>query len=142
MPMLVVIVAGAADFGLAQFYRTNLAGAVAAASEYAHLTGTSVSTTSIQAVVQNAMGLPNGAATNLSVTFSGVTPGVPSPGWYCVTGSGPTVTASTQGATCSDGSSPGYYISYKFSYANQGLMSGILANANRLISEQATVRLQ
>jgi hypothetical protein len=141
-PLLVLMMGGAADFGLAQYYRTNLANAVAAGAEYAYTSGIGVSTTTIQSVVQAAMYLPAGGSSNLTFGFSGVSPGVPSPGWYCITGSGPTVTSSTMGATCSDGSFAGYYISFEATYVNTGLMSGILANTNHTISEQVTVRLE
>jgi hypothetical protein len=140
-PLLVLMMSGAADFGLAQYYRTNLANAVAVGAEYAYAAGTGVSTTNIQSVIQAAMYLPTGGAHNLTIVFSGVSPGVPSPGWYCVSGSGPTVTSSTQGTTCSDGSFAGYYISFQATYVNTGLLIGTLANANHTISEQVTVRL-
>jgi Flp pilus assembly protein TadG len=141
-PLLLIMIAGAADLGLAQFYRTNLANAVAAGAQYAFLTGTGVSTTNIQTVIQNAMFLPAGASSNLSFSFVGSSPGVQGPGWYCVTGTAPTVTASSKGSTCSDGSSAGYYIWFKASYVNSGLLGGILPDLNRTVSEQATVRLQ
>lgn len=141
-PLLVLMLGGAADYGLAQFYRTNLANAVAAGAEYAYLTGTGVSTTNIQTVIQDAMYLPSGGASNLTVTFSNVSPGVPSPGWYCITGSTPTVTPSSQGSICTDLSAAGYYISFRATYVNTGLLSGVLATSNRTISEQVTVRLQ
>jgi Flp pilus assembly protein TadG len=141
-PLLVLMVGGAADYGLAQFYRTNLANAVAAGAEYAYLTGTGVSTANIQTVIQDAMYLPAGAASNLTVTFSNVNPGVPSPGWYCITGSTPTVTPSSQGSICTDLSAAGYYISFQATYVNTGLLSGVLATSNHTISEQVTVRLQ
>ena len=140
-PLLVLMMGGAADFGLAQYYRTNLANAVAVGAEYAYATGTGVSTTNIQSVIQAAMYLPAGGGHNLTIAFSGVSPGVPSPGWYCISGSRPTVTSSTQGTTCSDGSFAGYYISFQATYVNTGLMSGILASANHTISEQVTARL-
>jgi len=136
------MVAGAADFGLAQYYRANLANAVAAGAQYAHFTGTGVTTSNIQTVIQDAMYLPAGAATNLTVSFTGSSPGVTTAGWYCITGTGPTASASAQGRTCSDGSSAGYYIWFRATYVNNGLMSAILTNVNRTMSEQVTVRLQ
>jgi hypothetical protein len=112
-PLLLVMVSGAADLGLAQFYRANLANAVAAGAQYAFLTGTSVSTTNIQTVIQNAMFMPAGASSNLSVSFIGSSPGVQGRGRYCVAGTSPSATASSKGATCPDGSSVGYYIWFK-----------------------------
>jgi Flp pilus assembly protein TadG len=141
-PLLLVMVGGAADYGLAEFYRTSLANAVAAGSQYAHFIGTGVSVANIQTVIQDAMYLPAGNMSNLSVSFSGTSPGVQSPGWYCVMGAGPTATSSSQGSTCSDGSSAGYYLWFKATYINTGLITGILSTANRTMTEQVTVRLQ
>jgi len=141
-PLLLVMVGGAADYGLAEFYRTSLANAVAAGSQYAHFIGTGVSVINIQTVIQDAMYLPSGNASNLSVSFLGTSPGVQSPGWYCVMGAGPTATSSSQGSTCSDGSSAGYYLWFKATYINTGLITGILSTANRTMTEQVTVRLQ
>ena len=141
-PLLLIMIGGAADFGLAEYYRTLLANAVAAGAHYAYLTGTGVTTANIQTVVQNAMFLPAGANSNLTFSFTGASPGVQSPGWYCVTGTGPTATASSQGTTCSDGTSAGYYVWFTATYSNTGLLSGIMTAANRTMSEQVTVRLQ
>ena len=140
-PLLVVMLGGAADYGLAQYDRVMLANAVAAGAQYASLIGSTVSTANITSVIQQASNLPN-ASTSVTVTYSGVSPGVPSAGWYCVTGTAPTVTASMSGGTCSDGSSAGYYISFSASYTNAGLMNGYMALASNTIVEQATVKLQ
>ena len=133
-PLLVVILGGAADFGLAQFYRTNLANAVAAGCEYAYLTGSAVTGSNIQTVVTNTMFLPSGAAANLTVTVTG-------PKGYCVTGSGPTMSAATAGSTCSDGSTAGTYILITATYTNHGLMNGFMSSASQSMTESATVRL-
>lgn len=133
---------GAADFGLAEYYRANLANAVAAGAQYAYYTGTGVTTSNIQSVVQNAMYLPAGASGNLSFSFTGASPGITTPGWYCITGTTPTVATSSQGATCSDGAPAGYYLWFQASYTDTGLLSGVLTTANRTMSEQVTVRLQ
>lgn len=133
-PMLVILLGGVADFGLAQYYRTNLANAVAAGSEYAYLTGISVTSSNIQTVVQNMMFLPTGAAANLSVNVTG-------PTGYCVTGSGPTMSAAAVPSTCSDGSSAGTYVIIAATYTNVGLMRGFLSANSQPITETATVRL-
>lgn len=149
-PLLIMMLGGAADLGLAQYSRAMLANGVAAGAEYAYLigsgvspanVGTTVTQANITSVVQNASGLPN-ATTSVTVTFSSVSPGVPSPGWYCVTGSGPTVAPSTQGGTCTDGSSAGYYVSFRASYTVNGLMNGFMSALTQTMSEQATVKVQ
>src|SRR5260221_5149425 len=44
-PLLTILLGGASDFGVAQFYRTSLANAVSAGTQYAFMTGTSVTAT-------------------------------------------------------------------------------------------------
>jgi Flp pilus assembly protein TadG len=133
-PLLVVILGGAADYGLAQFYRTSLANAVAAGCEYAYLTGTGVTAANIQTVVTNTMFLPAGGAANLTVTVTG-------PKGYCVTGSGPTMSAATVPSTCSDGSAAGTYVLVTATYTNTGLMHGFMGAASEAMTEAATARL-
>ena len=133
-PLLVVMLGGAADFGLAEFYRTNLANAVAAGCEYAYLTGPTVTSSNIQTVVRNTMFLPAGAAANLSVVVTG-------PKGYCVTGSGPTMSAATPQSMCSDGSTAGTYVMVTATYTNTGLMNGFMSLSSTTMSESATVRL-
>lgn len=134
-PLLAVMLGGAADFGLAQFYRTNLANGVAAGAEYAYLKGITVTSANISSVVQKVMFLPTGASANLSVTITG-------PQGYCVVGSGPTMSAATYGSTCSDGSTAGTYVLISATYTNTGLMSGFMSAASTTMTEAATVRLQ
>jgi len=133
-PLLVIMLGGAADYGLAQFYRTNLANAVAAGAEYAYLTGTGVTSANIQTVITNTMYLPTGASTNLSFSVTG-------PKGYCVTGSGPTMSAATAGSTCSDGSTAGTYVIISATYTNTGIMNGFGGALSQPMTESATVRL-
>ena len=134
-PMLIVLLGGAADLGLAQYYRTNLANAVAAGAEYAYLTGITVTSTNIQSVVTNTMFLAPGDSTNLSVTVTG-------PRGYCVTGTGPTMTSATAGSVCSgDGSTAGTYVIISATYTHNGLMNGFMSLSSETITESTTVRL-
>jgi Flp pilus assembly protein TadG len=134
-PMLVVILGGAADLGLAQYYRTNLANAVAAGAEYAYLTGTTVTSTNIQSVVTNTMFLAAGDSANLSVSVTG-------PRGYCVTGTGPTMTSASAGSVCGgDGSIAGTYVIISATYTHSGLMNGFMSLSSEAITESATVRL-
>jgi len=133
-PLLIVLLGGAADYGLAQYYKTNLANAVAAGAEYAYLTGTTVTSTNIQTVITNTMFLPSGASANLSITITG-------PKGYCVTGSGPTMSAATAGSTCSDGSTAGTYVIISATYTNTGIMRGFMSTLSQPMTESATVRL-
>ena len=140
-PLLMIALGGVADLGRAQYNRVMLANAVSAGAQYAYMIGTSVTTANITSVIQSTSSLPN-ASTSVTVTYSGVSPGVPSAGWYCVTGSGPTVTSSTSGGTCSDGSTAGYYISFKATYTFNGLLNGFMSASSQTMSEQATVKIQ
>jgi Flp pilus assembly protein TadG len=134
-PLLAIMLGGATDFGVACYYRASLASAVAAGCEYAYLTyltGASVTATNVQAVVQNTM--PPGASANTTVSVTG-------PKGYCVTGSGPTMSAATAGSTCSDGSTAGSYVVVTATYTSTGLMHGFMAAASLAATETATVRL-
>jgi hypothetical protein len=141
-PLLVVMLGGAADYGLAQFYRTNLANAVAAGCQYAYLTGAPASpagnpafVANIQSVITQAMFLPPGATSNLSIAVAG-------PVGYCVTGSGPTMSPATAGSVCqADGSIAGTYVIITATYTNSGLMNGFMSAATQAMTESATVRL-
>jgi Flp pilus assembly protein TadG len=150
-PLLILLLGGAADYGQAMFQRSALANAVAAGAEYAFLIGngvapasvaTTVTQANITSVVQDTFSSISGLQTAVTLTYSSISPGVPSPGWYCVTGSAPTVTSSTSGGVCSDGSSAGYYVSFKASYTFNGIMGGYMALTSNTISEQTTVKVQ
>ena len=138
-PLLVCMLGGAADLGLAQFYRANLANAVAAGSEYAFLTAqtggtTAVTAANIKTVVTDTMFLPAGGAASLTITVTG-------PNSYCVTGTGPTMSAATFGSTCSDGSTAGTYVIVSASYKVTGLMNGFMGALTQTMTESATARL-
>jgi Flp pilus assembly protein TadG len=133
-PLLIIMLGGAADYGLAQYYRTNLANAVAAGAQYAYMTGTGVTAANIETVITDAMFLPTGASANLSWNVTG-------PRGYCVTGSGPTMSAATAGSTCSDGSTAGTYVVITVTYTNTGLMAGFHSLLSQPMTESATVRL-
>ncbi len=131
-PLLVVLLGGAHDLGLAQYSRATLANAVAAGAEYAYLTGQSVTATNVQSVVTKTSFL---TAANLSVTVTG-------PTGYCVTGTGPTKSGAAYGSVCSDGSTAGLYVVITATYTNSGIMSGFMAAASYALTETATVMLK
>lgn len=139
-PLLVIMLGGAADYGLAQYYRSNLAFAMEAGAEYAYLKGSAVTNANIQSVITDAMNLPAGASANLSFTF---TPSS-APGYYCVTVTGgvPALTNSTSGASCTDGTTAGLYIKVQATYTNTGIMSGFMATLSQPITETVLVRVK
>ena len=140
-PLMTILIGGVWDLGSAQFYRAGLANGVAAGAEYAYITqlaGTTPTQANITSAVRAASGIPN-AATNVTVTYPGS-----SFGWYCLAGTGtaPTYSASSQGATCADNTAAGYYVTINASFPISGIMSGFLAGATYTMSEQVTVRIK
>jgi Flp pilus assembly protein TadG len=139
-PLLVIMLGGAADYGLAEYYRTNLANAVAAGAEYAYLTYSatgSVTVANIQSVITNAMYLPGGTSGNLTWNIT------PPPWGHCVyAGSPPTMTSATPGSVCTgDGSIAGTYITITVTYTSTGIMHGFDAVLSQPMTESAFVRL-
>ena len=131
-PLLILLLGGAHDFGLAQYSRATLANAVAAGAEYAYLTGQAVTSANIQNVVIKTSFL---TSANLTVTVTGPTS-------YCVTGTGPTKSAAAYGSVCSDGSTAGLYVVITATYTNNGIMSGFMSAASYALTESATVMLK
>jgi Flp pilus assembly protein TadG len=132
-PLLLMMLGGAADLGLAQFYKTNLANAVAAGAQYAYLTGPTVTSANIQTVITDAMYLPTGVSGNFTWN-------IVAPRGLCVTGQGPSTSSTTAGSTCSDGSTAGTYVTITVTYTNTGIM-GSFFNWPLAITETAWVRL-
>ena len=139
-PLLLVILGGAADFGLAEYNKSNLSFALEAGAEYAHLTGSTVTVANIKSVVTGAMNLSGGQSSNVQITTT------PSggPGYYCVTVSGgtPSLAASSSGATCSDGTPAGLYIKIQATYTGGGLLGGFSIPSSLPITDTVTVRIQ
>ena len=131
-PVLIILLGGAADLGLAQFSRASLADGVAAGAEYAYLTGASVSATDILNVVLSSSFLTRA---NLDVAVTG-------PAGYCVTGPAPTRLAATAGATCSDGSIAGLHVLINATYTSNGIMAGFMSARTYMISQAVTVMLK
>jgi hypothetical protein len=132
-----MIMAGAVDFGFREWSQSCLANAVAEGAYYAFRSGTGVSLTNLQTIIQKASSL------------NGVT--VPPPSApFC---SCPSVSVSVAPATlpptptscttpCSDGSTPGWYLQISASYTLHPLFPGISKLGGTSITEKVTVRLQ
>jgi Flp pilus assembly protein TadG len=139
-PVLLVVLGGTVDFGLANYNRTALANAVAAGAEYGLLQGSSVSVANVKTLVQNASFL------------TGVVATVPALACYCVTGFPPTQTSATcapagtkstaaNSTTCADGSFAGYYMSISANYAYTGMLGLFSDPSGFNMTETALVRL-
>jgi Flp pilus assembly protein TadG len=135
--MLLIMLGGAADFGLAFYDRLTLAAALESGAEYAHFQGASVSTANITAVITDAMNPPSGTTLSVSYTPSS------GPGYYCVTSSGSsaTMTSSTSGATCSDGTPAGLYLTIQASLTLTGYLGTYSIPFNTPISDTVVVRI-
>jgi Flp pilus assembly protein TadG len=131
MPVLLLLLAGATDFGFVFYERSALAGAVASAGQYAYLTGTTVTATNVTTLVRSNSGLSSASVSMSSPTAC-----------YCVTGATPTKAAVTCGATCSDGSAAAVYLTVSATYAHQAFLGSFSMLDGRQFTESVTVRMQ
>ena len=131
-PLLIAMLAGASDLGMAEYSRASIAGAVAAGAEYAMLTGSAVLATNVQTMVRSTASVDTA---NLTVTVTG-------PTGYCLTGFPVTPSAATVGTTCSDGTTAGSYIVIAATYTVNGLMGGFMDPTRLTVTESATVRVK
>ena len=139
-PVLGITLAGASDIGFREWARSCLANAVAQGAYYAYLTGTSVSTSTVATLVQNASSLTGGASVS---TIAAVA-------CYCPTGTpatlGAAVTSCTKACpadgTLPAGILPGKYLVITASYTLTPFIPGYSVLPNKVITESATVRLQ
>lgn len=138
-PVLLTMLGGLADFGMAFRLKSELAAGVDAGAAYAFATeqqmlGTSqtLSSSTIASAVSAAPGL-SGA----TVTVSQM------PGSYCVTTSGTSATlkAVSSGSTCADGSAPGTYVTISASLPFQPLMPFYSMLGAMTLTASVSVRL-
>ncbi len=134
VPVLLAVSFWLVDLGLLEQARDNVTLAVNAGAQYAELAGKSVTAAAIQTAGQ--------AATTLApLTFT-----ANGPSYYCAstsTSGTVTLTASSAGATCADGSKAGLYVQITASYTYQPLLPlGSIFLGSTAINEQAWVRLQ
>jgi Flp pilus assembly protein TadG len=140
-PILLAVIGGLADFGLAFFDQSQLADAVTAGSQYAFSQGQinqTAQATDVQQKVQNALTLAGA-----SVTITG-------PTIYCVTrntaANPPTTSFSTNAAVAgqpcnSNGNLPGLYMTITASYTYSPIMPLYSQLAQTTLQEVAYVRL-
>jgi Flp pilus assembly protein TadG len=137
-PVLLAILGGMADFGLAFCDQSKLAVAVSAGAQYAFSQGQASQTATssdVQSKVQNALAL---AGSSVAVT---------PPALYCVsrgTSSTPpssSISAGTVGQNCADGNLPGTYMTITATYAYSPLLPFYSQITNTTLRQAATVRL-
>jgi Flp pilus assembly protein TadG len=147
-PVMMLFLGGVVDFGLAYYGQSCLANAVAAGAEYAVVTGTGVSNTSIQSMVQAVGGLTGaGGASQVVATVTG-------PACYCVAGTTmtsassspcnapPSTTSPVAGSSCTGSGTYGTYVIINATYTFHGILSNYSKLATAQIKDSATVQLQ
>lgn len=135
-PMLLMMAGAAVDLGLAVWSQSCLASAVAQGAEYAvrtQLGGTNVTKDQIKAVVEASSSLSGVSGTNTTV-----------PGYYCltVTNGSPSLTSSSQGANCADGTKAALFVQVVGSYTYTPIAPGMDQLTNMTITASAWARLQ
>jgi Flp pilus assembly protein TadG len=141
-PLLLAIIGGLADFGLALADQGRLASAVAQGAQYAYLNPTTVTASAIQTIVVANASLSGMTASNVSVT---------GPIFLCVTSGPPPALASTTGTppvpvtvttTCSDGTNAGSYVEISASYVYTALVPGYSHLVSPILTEAVKARIQ
>jgi Flp pilus assembly protein TadG len=140
LPILLAVIGGLADFGLAFFDQCQLAAAVTAGSQYAFSQGQlnqTAQASDVQGKVQNALALAGASITITGPTLSCVTRNTAS--------SPPTTSFSNQtiaaGQTCNSGNLPGTYMVILATYNYSPIMPLYSQLARTTLRETAYVRL-
>jgi Flp pilus assembly protein TadG len=130
--LLLIMLGGITDYGLALLDKSRLANAVAQGVQYAFLNPAS-SSSRVQTVVQS------------SSSLSGVVATVAGPVCRCITGTTtPTLaTPATCTTACADGTQPGTYFIISANYTYNAILPGFSRlTGTTTISESASVRVQ
>jgi Flp pilus assembly protein TadG len=129
-PVMLLFFAGLVDYGLALWDKSILSNAVAQGAYYAYVTGTNVTSSSVQSLVQNGTSLSNVTAT------------VTSPACYCITGSPLALATATCNSTCTDTTTAGYFVTITAHYTYQSILPVYSHLNNPVLTEKTTVRLK
>ena len=131
-PFLLLMLAGAIDFGFRQWTRSCLANAVAQGAYQAFLTGPTVTAANIQTMVQEDSSLSGVAVKRIGAPAS-----------YCPSGSPAALGAAVAaGATCPDGTTAGVYLTIVATYTPVTFLPSYSGLSGKALTETATVRLQ
>ena len=144
-PVLMMSVGAAVDFGMLNYYQSALTTAVAAGSEYALLTGNTVTGANVRSVVQQTVVLPTSITATITAPGNSTSPAAPA--CACITGTSGSyaLTAATCGTTCTlEGSPAKYYlyISGSASYSPMVLNAGSILGATKTLTRTARVLVQ
>lgn len=128
--VLITLLAGLADFGLAFLQKGLLASAVAEGASYAVLVGPTVTPSSIQNIVGQRLELP---ASDVAVV---------APACYCVSGTPAAATNQDCANPCPDGRNPGVYTRITAKYTYSALLPFYSRLYNPVMTETAMARLR
>jgi Flp pilus assembly protein TadG len=129
-PLLLVMLAGLSDLGLAMRSKTRLAGGVANAATYAVLTQGTATSATLAAIVQTAS------------TLSGVQASATAAACFCPSGSPVSLAVASCGSTCANGATAGSYVNITASYNYTPLMPGYGFVANTKLAEATWVQVK
>lgn len=130
VPLILILIAGGADLGFVVWARSALSSAIAQGAYYAVLTGASVSSNNIVAMVEKSAGM------------SGVTATVAGPASYCTSGTPVGLTPAPNSGNCPDGTVPGSYVTISADVGAFSIGQSLVGFAGSTVRESATVRLQ
>ena len=130
VPFVMLMISGVVDTGLLFWAKNRLAGTVSAASHYAILAGSTVSSTSVSGILTGSSGL------------AGVTATVVGPACKCPSGSPATFVSATCGNTCSNGDLAASFLTITANFTYVPVLPGYSHIVTSTLSETALVRLQ
>jgi Flp pilus assembly protein TadG len=129
-PLMLMMLAGISDLGLAMRSKMLLVIGVDNATTYAILTQGSATSATLKAIVQDASSLTGVSANASAVTYD------------CASGTPATLVAATSTTTCASGAVAGQYVTITGSYTYTPLMPGYSFVANTTLSDTATVQVK
>jgi Flp pilus assembly protein TadG len=129
-PLMLMMLAGISDLGLAMRSKMLLAIGVDNAAIYAILTQGSATPAILQAIVQDASSLAGVSANASRVTYD------------CASGTPATLVAATSTTTCASGAVAGQYVTISGTYSYVPLMPGYSFLATSTLSDTATVQVK
>jgi Flp pilus assembly protein TadG len=131
-PVLLTMIGGVADFGLALWSRGRLSDAVTHGASYAFIAGPGVATATVRSAVQKAA----------DASLTGTTVSVNGPTCFCNSGTPVTSTSAVCGSTCTGGVAAGKYVVINASFTYAPIFPLYRTVASTTLNESAVVRVQ
>jgi Flp pilus assembly protein TadG len=134
-PVLLAMMAGLADFGLALSDQSQMASAVAQGAQFAYLNPTTATSQNMVAVVEAAAPFLANSLTTTTVTAS-------SPAFFCVNSGSAPPTPATVSTTCTgDGTKAGSYVTITAKYLYPAILPFYSRLGNTTLTETITARI-